>query len=483
MSIKSIGYLFRYPFMRATALLSLMLLSGCADIPLVKDLPFMRSASQYSSSETFSAKEMDWPDSQWWKVYKDDQLDTLIEEGISDSPDMTAALGRLRTASASSRISAAALYPQVTGNASANEQKQSYNYLTPENMTPNGWKDYGRATLDFNWEIDFWGKNRAALAAATSEEAASKAEVEQARLTISTSIASDYAELAHLYMTRDTISKEVDVRHKTLDIIVKRYGNGLETLGAQRNAEARQAAVEGELLQVDEQIALQRNSIAALLGKGPDRGLSIKRPSIKVNRHFGLPSNLALNLLGRRPDVIASRLQAEAQAKRIDAKKADFYPNINLSAFIGVQSLGLDMLTRSGSGLGSVGPAISLPIFNAGRLKGELQQTQGQYEVAVGNYNKTVTQALQDVADVAVSQKALAGRLKKSEQAVKSAEEAYKIARKRYEGGLSNYLDVLSAEDTLLSNVRSLTDMQARSLTLDVALMRALGGGYQFEDQ
>ena len=104
MSIKSIGYLFRYPFMRATALLSLMLLSGCADIPLVNDLPFMKSASQYPSSETFSAKEMGWPDSHWWRVYKDEQLDTLIEEGVSDSPDMTAALGRLRTASASSRI-------------------------------------------------------------------------------------------------------------------------------------------------------------------------------------------------------------------------------------------------------------------------------------------------------------------------------------------------------------------------------------------
>ncbi len=483
MSRKSKSTISKYTFMQATALLSIALLSGCADIPLVNDLPFMKTGAEYASAETFSAKEMDWPDSQWWKIYKDDQLNELIEEGVSDSPDMTVALGRLRTASASSKISGSALYPQVSGNADVNEKKQSYNYLTPENMTPNGWKDYGQAELDFSWEIDFWGKNRASLAAATSEEEAARAEVEQARLTISTSIASEYAELAHLYMTRDTILKEEDVRQKTLDIIVKRFGSGLETLGAQRNAEARQAAVEGELLQIDEQIALQRNSIAALLGKGPDRGLSLKRPSIKINRHFGLPSHLALNLLGRRPDIIASRLQAEAQAKRIDAKKADFYPNINLSAVIGLQSLGLDMLTKSGSSFGSVGPAVSLPIFNGGRLKGELQEAQGQYEQSVGNYNKAVTQALQDVADVAVSQKALAARLKKSEQATHAAEEAYKIAHKRYEGGLSNYLDVLSAEDTLLSNVRSLTDMQARSLTLDVALMRALGGGYQFKNQ
>ena len=216
-----------------------------------------------------------------------------------------------------------------------------------------------------------------------------------------------------------------------------------------------------------------------MLGVGPDRGLAIQRPAIQLNRPRGLPENLAVELIGRRPDVVAARLRTEAQLKRIDQKKAEFYPNINLSAFIGLQSLGLDMLSKSGSTVGSVGPAISLPIFTGGRLSGELRSTAAAYEEAVANYNRTLTQALQEVANATWSQKALAGRLGKAEQAVTAASEAHRIARNRYEGGLSTYIEVLSAEDVLLNSLRSLTDLQSRGFTLDVALMQALGGGYQ----
>ncbi|MFB0937028.1 MAG: TolC family protein, partial [Propionivibrio sp.] len=194
---------------------------------------------------------------------------------------------------------------------------------------------------------------------------------------------------------------------------------------------------------------------------------------------FGLPRELPANLLGRRPDVVAARLQTEAQLRRIDQKKAEFYPNVNLAAFIGVQSLGLNMLTRSGSTPGSIGPAISLPIFTGGRLQGELRSSVAAYEETVASYNRTVTQALQEVADAGLSQKALSGRLAKAEEAVAAASEAHRVARNRYEGGLSSYLEVLSAEDVLLSSLRSLTDLQSRAFSLDVALTRALGGGYR----
>lgn len=132
---------------------------------------------------------------------------------------------------------------------------------------------------------------------------------------------------------------------------------------------------------LDEQIGLQRNRLAALLGAGPDRGLAIERPTVKLDSQFGLPGQLAADLLGRRPDVIAARLQAEA-LHRIDQKKAEFYPNVNLSAFIGANALGLNMLNKSGSDFGSIGPAISLPIFTAGRLQGELRGTVASYEEA-----------------------------------------------------------------------------------------------------
>jgi NodT family efflux transporter outer membrane factor (OMF) lipoprotein len=187
---------------------------------------------------------------------------------------------------------------------------------------------------------------------------------------------------------------------------------------------------------------------------------------------------LSADLLGRRPDIAAARMRAQAAAKRIDQATAAFYPNVNLAAFIGVQSLGLDMLTKSGSSIGAVGPAISLPIFDGGRLRGQLRGADADYAEAVASYDGTVVQALQDVADAAVSQKALGGQLIKTGEAVDTAREAWRIQNNRYEGGLSSYLDVLSAEDTLLTNLRTQSDLRSRAFTLDVALVRALGGGY-----
>jgi len=144
-----------------------------------------------------------------------------------------------------------------------------------------------------------------------------------------------------------------------------------------------------------------------------------------------------------------------------------------------VQSLGLDLLTKPGSFVGSIGPAISLPIFSGGRLSGQLRGANADYAEAVANYDAAVTQALHDVADAATSQRALGAQLAKADEAVNAAREAWRIANNRYDGGLSNYLDVLTAEDALLASLRSLTDMQSRAFTLDVALVRALGGGYQ----
>ena len=253
----------------------------------------------------------------------------------------------------------------------------------------------------------------------------------------------------------------------------------MENLGSVRQADAGLADAEQLLMLVEEQIGLQRNRLAALMGAGPDRGLSITAPTLNLNRDFGLPKELSVNLLGRRPDIVAARLQAQAQSSRIEQKEADFYPNVNLMGIFGFQSLGLNVLTQSGSNVGSIGPAIYLPIFTGGRLTGELRGARAQYEEAVGNYNQTIVKALQDVADAALSKKSLTPRLLKIEQAVAAATDAYRVARERYEGSLSSYLEVLTAEDAMLNNMRLLTDLQSRAFTLDIALTRALGGGYQ----
>ncbi len=460
-------------------LLGVAALSACASLPGKTPAPAVKSQSAYASTQSFSAPVGAWPAHGWWKTYGDAQLDALIVEGLAGAPSVAVADARLRRAQAFQAQSRGALAPQLSATASTTEQKQSYNYLSPPAMTPQGWNDYGRASLDFSWELDFWGKNRAALAAATSDAVAASADADQARLALSTAIASGYAELARLYSAFDTAVAARDLRTKTAGLFAKRFDNGLETRGSVRQADSRRAASEADVLALEEQIALQKNELAALLGAGPDRALTISRPAVNFTRAFALPATLSAELIGRRPDLIAARLRAEAAAKRIHVSRAQFYPNVNLTAFIGVQSLGLDLLQEGGSDIGSVGPAITLPIFNGGRLRAQLRGAEAEYAESAANYDKALVQALQEVADAAVSQRALGPQLERIDAAVEAAREAWRVQNDRYQGGLATYLDVLTAEDYLLGNLRSQSDLRSRSMTLDVALNRALGGGYQ----
>ena len=402
-----------------------------------------------------------------------------MAEALRDSPDLAIAQARVSRARAVAEVAGAPLWPQVSAVASGGTQRNSYNYLTPDVAVLPGWNAYGQAALNTTWEIDFWGKNRAALAAATSEFDARQAEQAQARLVLTTAIAASYADLARLYSLQEIQERAIRVRGNTRKIFSERYAYGLETRGGVMESEAKLAQAETDLLILQEQIALQRNRLAALVGAGPDRGLTIVRPSVQVDQGLALPARIGADLLGRRPDVSVARLQAQAMASRIDQKQADFYPSINLIALIGVQSIGLSTIAQGGSTYGTVGPALTLPVFTGGRLQGELKGARASYEEAVATYNRTLTQAFQDVADAATSVRALAAQQQKAQDAVRAARESFKVATERYEGGLATYLDVLVTEDTMLASVRILTELQARSFGLNVALVRALGGGYR----
>jgi outer membrane protein TolC len=434
---------------------------GCAHLPDLGPAPALKRIEQLGSARSLSAPVTAWPGDHWWRAYDDPQLNELIDEALRDSPNLAIAQARLRQAGAAVQGAGAALKPEVTGNASFTQEKQSYNYLMPRAAVPQDWNDYGRATLNLSWELDFWGKNRAALAAATSEQQAAQAEVGQVRLILSTSVASAYAELLHLFTVRDSAEAALSLRTKTVGLFRQRYEHGLENLASLRQVEARQAMAQAEMLAVDERIALQRNAIAALLGAGPDRGLAITRPTARI---------------------VAARLRTEAAARRIDQSKAGFYPSINLLAFVGVHSLGIDNLSKSGSDVGSFGPAISLPIFNTERLQGRLRGARAEYDAAVAGYHGTLSNSLREVADAVTSRKALDGEFAASRAAVDAAAEAHHIVNRRYEGELATYLDVLTAEDALVSARRALADIETRALVLDVALVRALGGGFKGPD-
>jgi len=461
---------------RPAALAAAALLTGCASLPAPPTAA--TPAPLLQASQTLSAPVADWPGETWWTAYGDVQLNALIDEALAGSPSLAAADARLRKAEALAGQARSALGPVLSANAQAQAVKQSYNNGFPAAFVPHGYKDSARVSLDVGYQLDFFGRNRAALAASLGEAQAARADAAAARLTLSTAVADAYAQLAQLYADRDAALDAQRIREASARLIEQRAESGLENRGAVARAQAGAASARAEVAAVDEALDLTRNRLAALTGAGPDRGLAVARPAIRSLKAFGLPKDLRADLLGRRPDVTAARLRAQAAAQRVKVAKAEFYPNIQLTGYLGRQSLGLDLLTKSGSGIGAIGPALSLPIFDAGRLQAGYRGAGADYDAAVASYQQTLVQALQDVADVAVSARSLETRLSESRQALRGAQEAYDVALARYKGGLAAYLDVLSAEDALIANRRAVADLETRAFALDVALTRALGGGF-----
>ena len=466
---------------RATpmALSILILLAGCAIPPKDTPLTEMKSVESYQTGKSLLSSAAQWPSDHWWEAYKDKQLNQLMKEGLSQANDIRLAQARLKLAKAATGMSKASLLPNVGAQASVDQERQSYHYLMDEAFVPQGWNDGGIATLNFNWEIDFWGKNRAALAAAKGEQQAAEAEAAAARLAVSSGIAQAYAQLASLYASRDAASSALRVRNDSLKLMQSRFNQQLENESALERAKSNQQSTIARLAAIDENIALAKNQMAALLGKGPDRGLSIKRPRVNGGHYYGLPNQLPLDLLGRRPDIVAARLRAEAAVKRVDEAKASFYPNVNLTAMIGRQALGLDMLHAGDATLGSIGPAVSLPILDGGRLRSGFMRSKASQEMAVATYDQTLTRALKDVADAMVSKRQLSVRLRATRNAVQAAQNAYDIVKNRYEGGLATYLEVLAAEDAMIGARGAAAALRARSFALDIQLVRALGGGFR----
>lgn len=480
---------------RSGTLAAASLLASCA-VPNLGPKPVPRGPETVSSSASLTGTAAaSWPGGAWWTGYGDSQLTALIEEGLRNSPDVAAAAARLRQAASFTQQAKGALLPKLDAEAGAGVAKQSYNNGFPSAFVPQGWLGTGHGALDFSFDLDLWGKNRAALAAATSETRAAQIDAQQAALMLTTNIAGAYADLARLHAERDIVARTLDIRSGTQKLVSDRVTSGLDTRGDLRQADSGVSTARADLAAADEAIALRKNQLAALVGAGPDRGLSITSPALTILASHGLPADVTTDLIGRRPDIAAARERTEAAASRIKVARADFFPAIRLGALIGVQSLGwmsafngttvagraspfTDTLFKSGSIYGNAGPAISLPIFHGGAIRGQYRGARATYDEAVANYDKTVVSAYQEVADTVTSQKMLADRLANARTALVASEDSYRIARLRYEGGLSTYLDVLVIEERLLAARQSVAELDARAFALDVALIRALGGGF-----
>jgi NodT family efflux transporter outer membrane factor (OMF) lipoprotein len=463
---------------RAALLAVMLATSGCASIPNLGAAPQPRSATDFASSKAFAAPRSEWPGDGWWRRYGDPQLAQLMEQALADAPDLAAAAARLRTAEGFAQQAGAALKPRVDAFAVPEFSNQSKNTEIPSAGVPDGWNDRSTAGIAFSLDLDLWGKNRAASRASKAEALAARHEFDEARLAITTAIASAYADLASLYAQRDSLEAALDIRMKSAKLVKQRVDIGLDTQAESRQATARVAQARADIAATDEAIELNKNALAELVGAGPDRALSIGRPAIAQLQAQGIPADASTNLVGRRPDIAALRSRVEAASQRIKVARASFYPSINLSALIGLQSFGIGNLLQSSSSFGSVAPAVSLPIFHGGALQGQYRGRRGQYDEAVAMYDASVIKALRETADAMTSQKRLVSRLAESRNALADFQEAHRLARLRYEKGLATYLDVLSAEEGVVRAQLQVAQLETRTFTLDVQLIRALGGGF-----
>ncbi|MFT8657873.1 MAG: efflux transporter outer membrane subunit [Zymomonas mobilis] len=459
-----------------------LLLTGCASIPKLGKAPKVKDVHDYATAQSLAGNGSAWPGEGWWKSYGDPQLDQLMTEALAKAPDMAIAKARILSAAGSKQRAGAGLLPSVNGfvgtGAGHLMRDQEIRQVTGRNDEFKDWGDGGSSFLTIRYNIDIWGGYRAKLAAATSEAKAAIVDSHEAALTLTTSIAAAYANLSRLFEERQVLNRTLAVRSHVLELTQQRLGHGLDNDSTMQDASARLANAQADLTANQESIDLVRHQIAALMGAGPDRGMAITRPQSVKLRAVGLPDNAALNLLGRRPDIVAARLTAEAAGYRVKVAKTQFYPNVSLNGIVGYQTRALEHMATHGLALGAASAALNLPIFRGGSLSGQYREAWATYQEAVASYDKTLSQALQQVADAATSQKQLNLQLDQTVQALNHAELSYNVLANRYKSGLVTYIEVLQGEENVLTLRKAVADLRARAFQLDVSLIQALGGGF-----
>jgi NodT family efflux transporter outer membrane factor (OMF) lipoprotein len=419
-----------------------------------------------------------WPTDTWWTGYGDPQLDALIAESFEGSPSLEIAQARLRSAQSQATRAKAAREPTTTVDAQVTKQRFSENGLYPPPYA-GSFVTQGQLALDFSYEIDFWGRNREALASARATVQAAEADKAAARLALAVAVARAYFQLNLSYAFLDVTQANLAQQLSILDLTRQRVGAGLENTARVKQSEGQVALVRASVDATQANIDTTRNAIAALVGVGPDRGLDLQPPQLTAPANIVLPSTLPVDLLGRRPDVTAARWRVEAAARGVAASEAAFYPNVNLVAFAGLQAVGLSKLFDANDAIVGGGPAFSLPVFNRGQLRGALEAQQAQYDLSVGQYNQSLIDAIHDVADVMTNWAATDKETADARVALEAAQNSYDLTRQRYSAGLDNYLSVLSAENQVFLAQALIAELQSRRLTTSTDLIRALGGGYK----
>ncbi|MGB6324742.1 MAG: efflux transporter outer membrane subunit [Methylocella sp.] len=475
----------------------LLLFAGCASMPPggeragFMEPPSMQRTLSMASRQGAATSVNPWPEDEWWRQFDSPDLDHVMDMALNDNPGLKKAYARLGEADAVAHVEGAKLLPWLDADASAKQSRYAeHGVVASYNSALAGAEKTAVFInpLSFRYEFDFWGKNRATLEAALGERAAEEAEFAEVRLLLTTAIARSYIRGVALAQQFALAQEMVELRRELLHLAETRFHTGLDTDDA-----VKQAAVELETANKREAgtralLVLQQDLLARLMGEGPDATQNLfTGKTMIVPARMPLPAHLPIELLAHRPDLASAMHQAEAAAERIHVAKAQFLPSFDLEtatagleASVFTKEVGLlpGLLFQGGALNYAIMPGVHLPLFEGGRLRGQLAATRAKYDEAVDLYNETLLHAVQEVADSVTNWKETRAILEAHNRLLSSARGELNLTHVRLRSGLNDRREVLTVQHALLDQQYAWNGLEADHLFAMVDLTQALGGGY-----
>jgi len=420
----------------------------------------------------------------WWEVFGDPELSGLESQAAAANQQLKLAVAQFAEARATMDVARAGLFPNVGGGFSATRQRVSPNApLTTTGQPigqPSTFNDF-TVPLDLSYEVDLWGRVRRSVESARAQARASADDLEAIKLTIQAEVALDYFTLRALDSEQAVLRSSVKVFNTSYDLTVDRRNGGVATDLDVAEAKTVLKTTQAQIPAVALQRAQLEHALALLVGQPaatfriPERSLSAAPPLIAS----GLPSEL----LERRPDISAAERRMASANAGIGVAKAAFFPTVQLNGLTGLESVNAGTLFNYSSRMWAVGPSMTLPIFEGGRLRAGLRLAKATYEEMVASYRQSVLTAFSEVEDNLAAQSFLASQYDAQSDALIAARKQLEIANNRYRDGLTTYLDVATAESTELNIEFSTVQLRGQQLVASVTLVKSLGGGWQESKQ
>jgi len=460
-------------------LLAALLLPACSFLHPQHDRPQPELpaawASQDNAATASSAGE------RWWTLFGDPVLDTLVEEGLQRNHDIAAAAARILEAEATLGITDADRYPIVTGNAAGSRTGLSEATATPLFGGMPRIQNNTRVTLDASYEVDIWGKYRRASDAARARLLAAQAAGDTVRLTLTAEIAQQYFNLLAADAQLQVLQEVRQSRADSLQLLQLRAGAGLVSDYEIRQAEAELAAVETQLAGARKAQDNLESALAILLGRSPRDVMlgQLTRGHVAPMHTLWVPDGLPSELLLRRPDIREAEQNLLAEEARIEVARAEYFPSISLTAYLGSESATLGKLFSGPAGIFQFALGLSQPIFNAHRLRFSVKAAEARRAQALATYQKAIASAFGDVRGALSAQNAARDTLQAEMKRVGALQETLHLANLRYEGGVSSRLEVLDADRQLLQARLAQIDAENAQRAAVVSLFKALGGGWK----